>query len=141
MSFDEAMKISKGNREAAVFLCDWDAFCGLLDDVVDEPARVTDERLVRETLNLLVSLCGHGWPRDHAAQLLPVMLVSANAWLDANRLARSEEHRDRLSSDVLKSSYREMDHLVAYLCGGHSHMREVSANRRFDYDIPLKEAI
>jgi hypothetical protein len=139
MTFEEAMVVAKGNREAALFLCDWDAFCGLLDDVYDEPGKVGDERLVLVLLNLLGDLCNGGWARDNAPRLFPLMVAGANAWLDANRLAAtSPVLRERVASDVLKSQYADMERVVAYLCGGHGHMREVSAGRTFDWDVEVE---
>ena len=141
MTFDEAMAITGGNREAAVFLCSWDDFCGMLDDVADDPGKVTDEQLVRRTLNLLGSLCHDGFARANAPRLFPIMVLGANAWLDANRLAKSEDARERVAGDVLKSSYREMERVVAYLCVGYGQMR--AQPRTFDWDAlieqPLKE--
>lgn len=138
MNFDEALFIASGNKEAAIFLMDYDAFCGLMDDIIDDDL-VTDERLVEETLGLLGCLCSPGWARDNAPRLFPLIATSANAWLDSNRMAKSTDLRTRLSSDVVKSHYSEMERAVALLCGGFQHMREVSKQRRYDYDQPLKE--
>lgn len=138
MTFEQAMIISKGNREAALWLVDYDAFCGLMDDIIDKEA-VDDTRLVTETLNLLGNLCNPGWPRDNAPRLYPLIVASANTWLDSNRLAFDIDERKRLASDVLKSQYTEMERFVAFLCGGYDHMRAISQQRHFDFDLTPKE--
>jgi hypothetical protein len=138
MNFEQAMMITKGNREAALWLVDYDRFCGLMDDIIDEPGTVTDARLVRETLALLADLCNPGWARDNAPRLYPLILAAANTWLDSNRLANSADARERMASDVLKSQYTEMNRVVAGMFG-FEHMREVSAGRTFDFDLTPKE--
>lgn len=138
MNFDEAMTITKGNKEAALWLVDYDAFCGLLDDIIDEGG-VNESRLVRETLNLLGNLCNPGWPRDNAPRLYPLIVAAANTWQDSNALAVQPDERKRLASDVLKSQYTEMERFVAFLCGGYEHMRAISHQRHFDFDLTPKE--
>lgn len=139
MNFDEALKIAAGNREAALWLVDYDAFCGLLDDIVDD-GQVREDRLVRETLNLLGCLCNPGWARDNSARLYPLIVAAANTWQDSNLLAEGADARKRLASDVLKSQYTEMERFVAFLCGGYEHMRAISQQRNFDFDLTPAEA-
>jgi hypothetical protein len=138
MTFDQAMLITKGNREAALWLVDYDAFCGLMDDIIDE-GEVSQSRLVQETLNLLGDLSNPGWARENAPRLFPLIVAAANTWLDSNKLALEVDARKRLASDVLKSQYTEMERFVAFLCGGFEHMRAVSQNRHFDFDLTPKE--
>lgn len=139
MTFDHAMFISKGNREAAIWLCDYDCFCSLIDDIIDEPGSIKDLVLTSTMLNIIGNFATPGWVRENAVKLYPLIVTGANAWLDANKMAKSDDHRMRLSSDVLKSQYSEMENAVAFLCGGFDHMRHVSLFRHFDYDVPLKE--
>lgn len=138
MNFEQAMIIAKGNREAALWLMDYDAFCGLLDDIIDE-GEVNESRLVRETLNLLGNLCNPGWTRENAPRLYPLIVAAANTWQDSNALAVQTDERKRLASDVLKSQYTEMERFVAFLCGGYDHMRAISQQRHFDFDLTPKE--
>ena len=138
MTFERALTIAKGNREAAVWLCDYDAFCSLMDDIIDEPGNIKDVALTSGMLNIIGNFAVPGWVRDNLPRLYPLIVTGANAWLDANAMATSEDYRTRLSSDVLKSQYAEMENAVAFLCGGFDHMRAMSAARKFDYDIPLK---
>lgn len=138
MNFEQAMIIAKGNREAALWLVDYDAFCGLLDDIVDD-GKVAENRLVQTTLNLLGNLCNPGWPRDNAPRLYPLIVAAANTWQDSNALGREADARKRLASDVLKSQYTEMERYVAFLCGGYDHMRAISQQRTFDFDLTPKE--
>ena len=135
MTFDEAMQLTSGNQSAALWLVDYDAFCGLLDDVIDEPGKVSDERLVKEVLALLGNLCNPGWARDNAPRLFPLIVAAANTWLDSNRLVKSGDFQERLASDVLKSQYTEMERVVANMCGGFAAMRQASGQRRFDFDL------
>lgn len=139
MTFERALTIAKGNKEAAVWLCDYDSFCSLMDDIIDEPGSIKDVVLASGMLNIIGNFAVPGWVRDNSPRLYPLIVTGANAWLDANAMAKSDDYRTQLSSDVLKSQYAEMENAVAFLCGGFDHMRAMSAERKFDYDIPLKE--
>ena len=141
MTFERALTVAKGNSEAALFLVEHFTFCKLLDDVIDEPGSVTDERLVKDTLCYLAVLCNPGWAKDNSERLFPMMVTAANTWLDSNRLCRSEDKRLVLASEVLKNQCDEMERFVACACGGMGHMREISKDRQFDFDLTPKEGI
>lgn len=141
MNFDEAMTITKGNQQAALFLLDYFEYCRVLDTVFDEPEKMTDETFVRAQLNFLAHLCEPGWARDNAPRLYYGFVTASNAWLDSNRLAKSLDPRERLASEVLKNQCDEMERYVAFKCENFEHMRAMSANRQFDWDITPKEGV
>lgn len=132
MTYDEAIKVTNQNSAAAVFLVDYVAFCHLLDDVVDKDVPVDDERLVKESLNLIVDLMQNEWVRQHSNQLLPLIISGFNAWPDSNRMAINRE--TAIQSDVVKGIYHEIVYVTAYLCGGHDHMRTISQQRKYDME-------
>lgn len=132
MTYDDAIKVTKGNTQAAVFLVDYINFCHLLDDVVDKDVPVDDARLVKESLNLIVDLCENSWVNEHKTRLLPLIISGFNAWLDSNRMAKMSE--TVVQSDVVKGIYHEIVYVTAFLCGGYEHMREVSQQRKYDME-------
>jgi hypothetical protein len=141
MTLDEALFVTRGHENAALFLVDYVKYCHLLDDIVDQDKPVTDVRLVEESLNVLSHFAGNLWVMQHYPHLHPLVISGFNAWLDANKMASSTDERIRLSSDVVKGIYHEVVYYVAFLCGGFAHMRVVSAKREYDYDQTKEEKI
>lgn len=141
MNFEQAIIITKGNQQAALFLLDYFEYCRVVDTVFDEPEKMTPEMFVRAQLNFLSHLCELGWARDNAPRLLPLFITASNAWLDSNKLAKSDDPRERLASEVLKNQCDEMERYVAFRCENFEHMRAMSANRQFDWDLTPKEGI
>lgn len=134
MKYEDAIKVTKGNNEAAVFLIDYVAFCHLLDDVVDKDVPVNDERLVKESLNLMGHFCINSWVKANSQVLFPLIVSGFNAWPDSNRMARSNVDAIKTASDVVKGIYHEIIYVTAYMCGGHEHMRMIGQQREYDME-------
>lgn len=134
MSVDDALKAANGNEQAAMFLVAYVRYCHLLDDIVDKDKEVTDERLVKESLDLLGHFGCNPWVMANFTRLWPLVVSAGNGWLDANRMVKSADARVRLSSDTVKGLYHELVYVTAYICGGHEHMREISKQREYDYN-------
>lgn len=134
MKLDEALQVTRGHEQAALFLVDYIAYCHLLDDVIDKDKPVTDVRLVQESLALIGHFALNSWVQTNMYRLYPLMVSGFNAWLDANEMEWSQDEKIRLSSDTVKGIYHEIVYVVAYLVGGFEHMRVISKQRSYDYD-------
>jgi hypothetical protein len=71
-----------------------------------------------------VELFANSFYQAHSNFLMPLLIMSCNAWLDANKWEKSEVEVKKVHSDVLKSFYHEVIFAVVYLCGGWNAMRE-----------------
>lgn len=135
MNSEEAHIITKGNPDAARFLLAFVAHCHVLDDVIDGDVPVGDERLMASEAAWLLELTGNAFFVQHRAMLVPVILAGFNAWLDANRMEKSEDEREARAADVVKGIYHEVCWTVAFICGGWDHLRTVTRlYREYDYD-------
>jgi hypothetical protein len=135
MNEQELNELTKGNEFAARFIVTYIAFCHLLDDIHDKDKDVTDQRIVLEMMMFLEQISLNPWVREHIHSLWPLIVASANSWLDANRWEKDIDHHKRRSSDVLKGQYHEVIWFIAYLCGGFQHQQNITTRfRDYDYD-------
>ena len=141
MTYDEALVATNGNEQAALFLVAYVRYCHLLDDIIDQDKELTDERLVKESLDFIGHFGCNPWVMGNFSRLFPLVVSGFNAWLDANKMEKSDVEQVRLSSDTVKGIYHEMVYVVAYICGGHEHMRTVSKQREYDYDQKKKGGV
>lgn len=136
MNLEEAKLITNGNPHAAGFLLAFVRFCHLLDDVIDKDVPVNDERLAKESLDLIEELLLNPFVQEHRIVLWPLIVVAFNAWLDANKWENSRNKVLQRDADVLKGVYHEVCWMTARLCGGWEHMRKVTTeNREYDHDF------
>ena len=119
---------ANGNPDAEAFARAWVAHCHLMDDAFDRDKPVTDERMGEVFAGLLVELSGSEFYRTHKPMLFSLMIVSVNAWIDANKRTGPERA-------VLAGMYHEVIYCVAYICGGWRHLRHVSSECR-EYKMP-----
>jgi hypothetical protein len=119
---------ANGSHDAERFCVAWARFCHLLDDVIDKDNPVTDEDIARELVSFLANTITNKFVGQHRESLMSIMVQSANAWLDSNRMPAGGER------DVLKGMWHEVIWHVAYLTGGWQHMRFVTQTCR-EYDI------
>jgi hypothetical protein len=138
MKTEDLKEVVKGNVQAFDFLCTYVTYCHLMDDIVDDPGSVSDKRLVAEQLAFLQQVILNPWVQQHIGLLWPMIVMSANTWLDANRWEKSNDATQRFSVDVLKGQYHEVAWFTAYLCGGLEHMQEMTSKYR-EYDYENKE--
>lgn len=130
MKTEDLKEVVKGNLQAFDFLCTYVTYCHLMDDIVDAPGSVDDKRLVREQFSFLQQFVLNPWVQQHIGLLWPLIVTSANSWLDANQWEKSVEANKRTSADVLKGQYHEVAWFTAYLCGGLEHMQEMTKKYR-----------
>lgn len=123
---------ANGNQPAEDFARAWYQTCRMLDDAYDRDTLVTDDRIAGVMVRFMTELMGNDWFAQHRAMFYGVMVVSSNAWLDANRRAGAERA-------VLAGMYHEVIYLVAYVTGGWQHLRSVTSECR-EYKPAEKEA-
>jgi hypothetical protein len=78
----------------------------------------------------LLCLASNSFFTQYRAQLVPVMVLGLNAWVDSE----DPKWKVRSRNEVLAGFANEVFWLVAWLTGGWRTMREVSAKYR-DYDV------
>lgn len=123
------------NAEAMRFGKTFVAFCHVLDDVIDRDKNLTDENLISTTLSMMLELTLNPFFVQNRMLLLPLIVQSFNAWLDANTFEKSEDVKVRRSADTLKGFYHEVVFHLAYLTGGWNRLRIVTRKyREYDYD-------
>jgi len=135
---DIIAKAANGNRDAARFLSVLIEFAHHLDDLIDRDKPVTDAILMECVMAWTMEVSSNPFVQANRASLIPLLLVSVNAWLDANEWAKSKDENLVRSADTLKGMYHEIFYYVAYLTGGWKSMRALSSTaREYDYE-PLK---
>lgn len=98
------------------------------DDIIDEES-VSEERIHRAFTHALVGLQLNQFYERHKHMLLPVVIASINAWLDANNLQSGTRH-ERMAAFFLRNLGYELATIAAFCVGGWDHMREVSLEMR-----------
>ena len=135
MNFDHSIKpdflrLTHNNEQAWLFVETFATRAHDLDDMIDGDKTFSDEEIIKAEMDWLVSLSSNKFYVSHQAFLLPIVIMSCNAWLDANRWEKSEDPVQRTHSDVVKSFYHEVIFAVVYLCGGWNAMREFTLKHR-----------
>ena len=122
---------ANGNGEALRFLNAFVRRAHWVDDVQDEKKRPLPYRLAETEADWLLVLSGNQFFLAHRAQLVPVMLLGLNAWVDSHNLPAPER-------EGVRGLWHETVWLVAWLTGGWPHLREVTAKyREYDYEGPV----
>ncbi len=126
-------QLCKGNPDA-MFFCDlWYRYCHAIDDLLDtmEDGRPT---MSRDQI-LSIFFCAAffyncRFYRANAEVLSPVVIMVTNMYADSVAWERSSIPRRRVMGDVLRTCGDEMYFMVALLCGGEQHMRDMSLKIR-----------
>ena len=136
MSADEIIKLAtKGNASAESFCRSWVTFCHLVDDLHDKDKAVSDDYLAGMLCAHTVELASNPFFQLHKEALIALMIQSANAWLDANRMRLAANPQLWVASDVLKGFYHEVVFHCAMIVGGWTHLRQVTQEcREYDFE-------
>jgi hypothetical protein len=140
MTYDEKVVeavalASNGNQDAWNYLFIIAKALRIIDDLVDEPEKVTVEDKYKLAELLLVALPSNPFFVAHRQSLVPLHLTSVNAWIDSNDWMEKDEAR-KIYALVIRDQITELVILVAYLTSGNEHMRNISLKVR---DLFLKE--
>lgn len=133
MNPNEIIKMAcKGDKHAEQFCLSWYEFAHLVDDCADEPHKVNGEGLAKRFSIYTVTLCCNPFFLKHRAELMALMLQSANYWAESN-------HRHGVERDILKSFWHSVIYHCALIIGGWQWMRHMMRETlEFDYE---KEAV
>lgn len=96
------------------------------DDLIDKDVQVSSEDVTHAFTIALIKLELNPFWQKHKTTLFPGVIMSVNAWLDANDLMLSRSTHYRMQAFYLRNLFAEMAQIVAFCHGGFEHMREVS---------------
>ena len=99
------------------------------DDVIDEDVPLSKAHAIRVLSELLLRLPVNPFFDHYKSQLIPIMTVGLNAWLDANELERGSDN-DKALAYVLRDWYMELLAYVVHLIRGPEYLRTVSVEMR-----------
>ena len=126
----EAVKLcAGGNREAHLYLNIICRSSRLIDNLFDDLNSWQDEDTYDLSHLLLVELPDNPFFMANRHSLLPLHLVSLNAWKDANSWETAEGVR-RTYALVIRDTITELGLMVAHLVGGRDYLEEVSLKVR-----------
>jgi hypothetical protein len=131
-------EVSLGNRDAYDYMWVCIQAARLIDDLFDEIDGWKDENTYELAQRLLFDLPANRFFCANSAALLPHHLTVLNAWRDSNDWKKSGDKSKELHAFVMCEQIADIFILVAYLTGGHKHMRKVSLMVR---ELFLKEEI
>lgn len=131
--------ISKGDKDAVLFLSMLGDIFRVWDDLIDRDKPVTDGGINRAFWLALIELPKNQFYRRHLDHLIPVLTSHINYWFDANTFEALGEH-ERTLSFVFRNVYNDILNQVAYLKGGYDWLRAVSPFiRKFTFSESLEE--
>ena len=126
----EAVKLcAGGNREAHLYLNIICRSARLIDNLFDDLNSWQDEDTYDLSHLLLVELPDNPFFMANRHSLLPLHLVSLNAWKDANSWETAEGVR-RTYALVIRDTITELGLMVAHLVGGRDYLESVSLKVR-----------
>ena len=113
MQFDTSIKqdflrLTNNNEQAWEFVELFAKWSHQIDDIVDGDKDICDEEIVEMQLCWMMAVSGNPFYQANRAFLMPLLIMSSNAWLDANKWEKSEDKVKQCHSDVLKSQYHEV---------------------------------
>lgn len=100
--------------------------CETWDDVVDGDERNVDLAMEQAFVHLAMN----GFWRQYRGFLEPIVIASVNAWRDATVMEKADSHRMRNLAFHLRNWPTELIPMIAFLCGGWHHARQVSPEIR-----------
>ena len=117
--------------EAAVdYVLSVSDLCEVFDDLIDGDKEVTPADIHRTLFTALVDLPANPFFHRHASALIPVHLTGIVAWLDANRLEKSENTNDRIFGYALRDQYMDCLLMAVCLTRGRETMLKLTAEIR-----------
>ena len=133
---DVLWEAAQKNKDAFEYMGIWIQAARLIDDLFDEIECWKSENTYELAQLLLVDLPSNSFFHMHKLALLPLHVTVLNAWRDSNDWKNSGDAPRKLHALVMCEQISEIMILVAYLIGGHKHMRNVSLKVR---ELFLKE--
>jgi hypothetical protein len=116
----------KGNPHAEAYLMAVAVISRTMDDLFDKDCPVSDADVCKTFFLLLGGLQLNPFYRENTSGLVGVHIAAFNAWMDANGWEKDSDESKRLYAHVTRDFINELFGVVAFICGGYEHMREVS---------------
>lgn len=118
------------NNESAMTFCDlWYNYCHGIDDLIDT-LRDGRPRMSKDQMISLFFKAALLYNSDfyiaHRNLLAPIVLLVTNTYRDSVAWENSSKSHLRQMGDVFRTCGNEMFVMVALLCGGEAHMRQMS---------------
>ncbi len=133
------MEVLKGDYLAVAFCESVFRVSQILDDLVDRDKPVDNNTIIEAFWRTLIELPNNEFYRRNFDTLNPILRTMLVDWLDANTLEVGNDHEKSIAF-VLRDSIGSIAVHAAYLVGGYSWGRQVSADiRRFIFDEPLDD--
>lgn len=99
----------------------------LFDDMSDRDVDIEDHQLFNLIFSLWVTLPNNAFWKAYQHSLTPILLMSLNAWLDANKLETHDaDPNDRVYAYTFRNLTLQVLPLCVYLLHGEARMRELS---------------
>lgn len=119
-----------GNRQACEFIQLIFEAIELTDDFIDGDVDITNDRIVRNMMALMITLPNNDFFISNRNYLTPILIHTASAWLDSEILKTSKDSRQKMLAFHLRNLSLELYHATAFLVGGFEHLRKVSIEMR-----------
>ena len=115
-----------GDANAVAWLLDlWDAY-EVVDDLVDRDKPVSETDVFRMLWELAVDAPANPFFLKHHRELLPVMRLGINHWIDSVVLEKDGTDRSLRFSYVLRGAYMSITQTVIEITRGRDAMRATS---------------
>jgi hypothetical protein len=130
---EEAIKWNKalcgGDDDAMQFNDLWYRYCHGIDDLIDTMEDGRPKMNADQILELFITaafLYNCPFYRKHREYLFTTVMLVTNSFGDSVLWEKSPLSRRRIMADCLRTCGDEMYYMVALICGGWKHMRNVS---------------
>ena len=97
----------------------------LFDDLVDHDKDVSETQIFNLIISLWVKLPFNSFWNAHKGFLMPVLLMSINAWQDANVLEKNKGN-DQVYAYVFRNLTLQVLPMIIFILYGEQRMRELS---------------
>lgn len=122
------LRWSCGNKHAAALMDNLAYISQIADDFADGdvPVEQRSERMHQLLLNALVRVPENPFFQAYREWLVPVMGSAIHYWEASNSWARSERRETRMYAFVYRDCLQQVLTIIAGLCGGADHARQVT---------------
>jgi hypothetical protein len=119
---DLTLDAAKGNRAAAMWLCQVIEAMHLWDDLIDKDKSVADDHINHVFQLMLVEMPRNPFFQAHCANLTPLIVAAIQNWHIANSVERGNgDGVPLLCAYIIRSTYVDLIMMVATICGGDAH--------------------
>jgi hypothetical protein len=118
-----------GDEHAVIFILTIGQITETWDDLIDKDKQLSDDHINEVFMHMLTSLPLNPFFDRYKLQLIPVLIVGINAWMDANKLEKKSKN-DKVFAYVLRDYILEITNMAVYLLKGREAMKEYSLEIR-----------